>query len=275
VSGATRLFARGAAALLALVFVFPYWWMFTSSLRSTEEAMTAPLRLWPERLDIGAYRQIAAIGGVTLERFALNSVGVTILSSLLAVAITAMAAYALNRRPRSPALRVLRYGFLVSIMYPAMLLVIPLYVVMHQFGLLGGHAGIVLFLALGPVQFFLFDQFFRSIPRELFDAALVDGADEWQVLALIVLPMARSVVATVALITFLLNWSQWFPVIVIANRPELYTLPAALLMLNTELGVSFQAIMALATVTTLPVVAVFFIMQRRIMDGFAAGAVKG
>jgi ABC-type glycerol-3-phosphate transport system permease component len=263
------------AILVSALFVYPYFWMVLSSVRGTEEAMVAPLRLWPERLNLNAYIDIAQVGGIPLGRFLWNSLLVTVASTAVAVVVTALAAYALNRRPRLPGMRALRYGFLLTIMYPYMLLLIPVYLVMHQLGLLGSTAGLVLFLSLGPVQFFLFDQFFRSIPRELIEAALVDGASELQVLWRVVMPIARSVVATVTLITFLINWAQWFPVIVIANQPQSYTLPAALLMLNTELGVSYQSILAMATITTLPVVVVFLLTQRRVMEGFAAGAVKG
>lgn len=263
--------AIGVSAL----FLYPYLWMVLSSVRGTEEAMVAPLRLWPERLNFNAYAGIAQIGGIPLGRFVLNSIVVTVASTIVAVVVTALAAYALNRRPRLPGMRWVRYGFLLTIMYPYMLLLIPVYLVMHQLGLLGSTAGLVLFLSLGPIQFLLFDQFFRAVPRELIEAAQIDGASEWQVLWRVVMPTALPVVATVALITFLINWAQWFPVIVIASQPQSYTLPAALLMLNTELGVSYQSILAMATITTLPVVVVFLFAQRRIMSGFAAGAVKG
>jgi drug/metabolite transporter (DMT)-like permease len=134
-----------------------------------------------------------------------------------------------------------------------MLLVIPVYLVMFKLGLLGSYAGIVLFLALGPLQFFLFEQFFRKIPVEVIEAALIDGAGEWRILTRVVLPMAMPVTATVTLITFLLNWAQWFPIMVISRSPDTYTLPVALLSMNSELGANFQGIMALAVLTTLPV----------------------
>lgn len=160
-------------------------------------------------------------------------------------------------------------------MYPYMLLVIPVYLVMFKLGLLGSYAGIVLFLALGPIQFFLFEQFFRKIPGEVIEAAIIDGANEAQILFRIVLPMASSITATVALITFLLNWAQWFPVLVISKTPDTYTLPVALLSMNTELGANFQGIMALAVITTLPVAGLFLLAQKRVMAGMASGAVKG
>jgi ABC-type glycerol-3-phosphate transport system permease component len=133
----------------------------------------------------------------------------------------------------------------------------------------------ILFLALGPIQFFLFEQFFRTIPADVIEAAMIDGAGEWTILWRIVMPMAAPVVATATVITFLLNWAQWFPVMVISRSPDTFTLPVALLNLNGELGVNVQGIMALAVLTTLPTTLVFLAAQKRVMSGMADGAVKG
>lgn len=264
-----------AAALGTLFFLYPYAWMLSGAFRSTEAVMTAPLRLWPEEWSLQAFRDIAEIGGTPLWRYAANSLVITLASTALAVLVTALGAYAIVRRKGDPLFEAMRYAFLVTIMYPYMLLVIPVYVVMYKLGLLGSYTGIVLFLALGPIQFFLFEQFFRSIPDEVVEAAAIDGASEWQTLFRIVMPMAAPVVATVTIITFLLNWAQWFPVMVVSRSPDTYTLPVALLTLNGELGVNFQGIMALAVLTTIPATIVFLLAQRRVMSGMADGAVKG
>lgn len=265
----------GFAGAVALAFLYPYWWMLVSAFRTTREILDAPLRLLPERFDLSILSEIAEIGGVSLARYVANSLVITAASTLLGVTVTALGAYALTRRPRAPGFAALRAGFLVAIMYPYMLLVIPVYLVMFKLGLLGSYAGIILFLALGPIQFFLFEQFFRKIPPEVIEAAIIDGASEAQTLFRVVLPMAAPVTATVALITFLLNWAQWFPILVISKSPDTYTLPVALLAMNTELGANFQGVMALSVITTLPVAALFLLAQKRVMDGMAAGAVKG
>lgn len=270
-----RIAAYATAIACSIFFLYPYWWMLLGAFRPAEAVLTEPLRLWPERLDFSVFSQIASIGGVPLWRYVMNSLVITTLSTVAGVAITAIGAYAITRRPDLWVFKVLRSGFLLTMMYPYMLLVIPVYIVMFKIGLLGTYAGIILFLALGPVQFFLFEQFFRSIPGEVIEASIVDGANEWQVLWLVVLPMAMPVVATVTIITFLLNWAQWFPVLVISRRPDTYTLPVALLNMTGELGVNFQGIMALAIVTTIPVTIVFLIAQRRVMQGMSDGAVKG
>ncbi len=263
------------ATVVSLVFVYPFYWMLVSAFRTQEAILTEPLRLLPERFDLGAFYAISRIGGVALSSFAVNSVLITILATAIGVTTTALGAYALYRNPHLPLFASVRYGFLLTIMYPHMLLVIPLYFVSYKLGLLGTYLGIVLVLSLVPLVFFIFVQFLPSIPREMVEAARIDGASEWQILRRVVIPIARPVVMTAVLIAFLLNWKQWFPILVLSTGPETYTLPVALVSLNTEYGVNFQATMALATITVVPVAVLFLATQRRVMDSFMTGAMKG
>ena len=274
-----RVLSSAAAWLfmsaVSLVFIYPFWWMIVSSFRSQQAMLLDPTRLLPETFDGQAYADIQRVGGVDLWLYAANSVGITLVSTLIAVAVTALGAYALYRKPDLPGFRFIQFGFLLTMMYPAMLLVIPVYLVVFQLGLLGTYAGIVLFLALMPILFLMLVQFFRSIPRELVDSAKMDGASELEVFRHIVLPISKPILGTVFLIGFLLNWKQWLPILVIATSPEHYTLPVALLAMNTELGIEFQATMALAALTTVPIIILFLFTQRRVIGGFVAGAVKG
>lgn len=270
-----RVLAYALAIAVSLVFMYPYWWMLVSAFRNTQSILSNPLRPWPESISLDVLREIATVGGTPLTRFVFNSLLITTASTAIGIVVTALGAYAIVRRPDFWLFRMLRAGFLVTIMYPYMLLVIPVYIVMYKIGLLGGYAGIILFLALGPIQFFLFEQFFRTIPPSVIEAALIDGATERQILFCIVMPMAMPVVATATVITFLLNWAQWLPILVISRSPDTYTLPVALMSLNGELGVNFQGIMALSVLTTIPVTIFFLVAQKRVMSGMAAGAVKG
>ena len=264
-----------AAVLGSFVCLYPYWWMLVSAFRSSQAILSSPLRPWPETISLDVLREIASIGGTPLWRYAVNSLLITSASTVVGILVTALGAYALVRRPAFWFFRLLRAGFMVTIMYPYMLLVIPVYIVMYKIGLLGSYSGIVLFLALGPIQFFLFEQFFQTIPRSVLEAAVIDGASEIQILFFVVLPLAMPVVATASIITFLLNWAQWLPVLVVSKSPDTYTLPVALMNLNGELGVNFQGIMALSVLTTIPVTIFFLIAQRRVIAGMTAGAVKG
>ena len=263
------------AVLVSFVCLYPYWWMLVSAFRSSQAILSSPLRPWPETISLDVLREIASVGGTPLWRYALNSLLITSASTVVGILVTALGAYALVRRPAFWFFRLLRAGFMVTIMYPYMLLVIPVYIVMYKIGLLGSYSGIVLFLALGPIQFFLFEQFFQTIPRSVLEAAVIDGASEIQILFSVVMPLAMPIVATASIITFLLNWAQWLPVLVVSKSPDTYTLPVALMNLNGELGVNFQGIMALSVLTTIPVTIFFLIAQRRVIAGMTAGAVKG
>jgi ABC-type glycerol-3-phosphate transport system permease component len=270
-----KALAYATAILVSLVCLYPFFWMVVSAFRTSKAILASPLRPWPENFSFDVFSDLAQIGGTSLWVYASNSVLITTASTMLSVLITALGAYALVRRPDFWLFKALRMGFMATIMYPYMLLVIPVYLVMYKIGLLGSYAGIVLFLAVGPIQFFLFEQFFRTLPRSVLEAAVVDGATERQILFQVVMPMAAPAVATASIITFLLNWSQWLPVLVVSKSPATYTLPVALMNLNGELGVNFQGIMALSALTTLPVILFFLMTQRRVMTGMTAGAVKG
>ena len=274
-SWSRRGLAYAVACTVSLICLYPYWWMLVSAFRSTEAILSSPLRPWPEDISLQVFSEVASIGGTPLWRYVVNSLFITSLATAIGTAVTALGAYALVRRPDVLLFRLLRAGFLATIMYPYMLFVIPVYIVMYKLGLLGGYPGIILFLSLSPIQFFLFEQFFRTIPSSVMEAATIDGANEAQILVHVVMPMAVPVVVTATIVSFLLNWAQWLPVMVVSRSPDTYTLPVALLNLNGELGVNFQGIMALAVITTLPVTLFFLLAQRRVMSGMTAGAVKG
>lgn len=274
-AGLLRFLAYATATLVSLVCLYPFFWMLVSAFRTSKAILAAPLRPWPESVSWAVFSDLLQIGGTPLWVYAGNSLLITTASTALSIFVTALGAYALVRRPDFWFFKALRLGFLATIMYPYMLLVIPVYLVMFKIGLLGSYAGIVLFLAVGPIQFFLFEQFFQTLPRSVLEAAVMDGATERQILFHVVMPMAMPVVATASIITFLLNWSQWLPVLVVSKSPSTYTLPVALMNLNGELGVNFQGIMALSALTTMPVIVFFLLAQKRVMSGMTAGAVKG
>lgn len=264
-----------AATLVSLFFVYPFYWMVVSSFRTQEAVLSNPLALWPEEWQLTAYTKILRLGGLPLSSYIMNSLTITIGATLVGVTATALGAYALYRSPKLPFFPTIQASFLLAIMYPNMLLVMPLYFIMYYLGLLGTYVGIILSIAIIPLVFFIFIQFFRTIPKELLNAATVDGAGEFQSLRYVIMPIAAPIFMTAVLIAVLLNWKQWFQILVISTSPESYSLPVALVSLNTEYGVDFQATMALASLTCVPIIVVFLLTQRRVMSGFLAGAVKG
>ncbi|WP_455381438.1 carbohydrate ABC transporter permease [Salinispira pacifica] len=263
------------AILVAVVMIFPFLWMLASSFKTTHDMFNNTLALIPENPTLSAYKSVKTLAGIPFGRYLFNSLFIVSFSVALTVVVTSLGAYALHRKPHLPLFPLLHNLFLVSIMYPYILLMIPVYVVMFKLGLLGTYTGIIVFLALGPVQFFLFKEFFAKIPGEIIESAQVDGAGEWRIYRGIVVPMARPVFVTVILLSFILNWDNWFPVLVISTKMTTYTLPVSLFILDSQLGVNFPEIMALACIVSVPIILLFVFTQRYVIEGFAAGSVKG
>lgn len=270
-----RALAYLLSITISVVFIFPFVWMIASSFKTTREILQYPLRLTAERFTIAAYESLVQIAGNPIGLYLYNSIVIVGLATVLATTVTSLGAYAIWRQPRLPLFGLIEKMFLVSIMYPYILLLMPVYVIMFRIGLLGTRGGIILFLTLGPVQYFLFREFFAKIPKELIESAQIDGAKEIQTFSSIVVPMARPVFLTVLLLSFILNWENWFPVLIISTSMKTYTLPVVLFNFDSQLEVNFPEIMALAAVVSVPIMIVFFLTQRRVMDGFAAGSIKG
>ncbi|MGX1196008.1 carbohydrate ABC transporter permease [Metabacillus sp. SLBN-84] len=265
--------------LISLLMIYPFAWMIISSFRPSSDILTSPFRIDISSLTLEAYEKIALLGGVSIWKYVFNSLIITLFATLLIIIVTSLGAYAIYRKPTLPGFKILENGFLLSIMYPAVLLLIPLYVISFKLELLGTYKGIIFILAGGAwggaLPFFLFRQFFAKIPQEVIEAAEIDGASEFRILRRIVVPLAMPVYATATLITFMLTWGLWLPVLVISNDTNTYTLATALVNLNSELGIDFQSTMALSTLVTVPIVIIFLLTQKRVMEGISAGSVKG
>jgi ABC-type glycerol-3-phosphate transport system permease component len=249
--------------------------MISSSLKPTRDIFAETLRLIPRRVTFGAYESLRSLAGLPFMTYMWNSLFIVGLSVAVSVAVTSLGAYAMNRKPRLPGFHLLENMFILSMMYPYILLMTPVYVVIYKLGLLGTRTGIILFLALGPIQYYLFREFFSKVPRAIIESAEIDGARELQIFSSIVAPMAKSVFMTAILLTFILNWDNWFPVLIISTSMKTYTLPVALFNLDSQLEVNFPEIMALSTVVSLPIMLIFILTQKKVIAGFAAGGVKG
>ncbi len=260
---------------VSLVMVFPFLWMISSSLKPTRDIFADTLRLIPKRITFSAYESLRNLAGIPFGTYLANSVVIVGFSVLIGITVSSLGAYAISRKPMLPGFRMVERLFLLSIMYPYILLMTPVYVVMYRIGLLGSRAGMVLFLALGPIQYFLFREFFVKVPKAVIESAEMDGAGELCTFLSIIMPMAKSVFMTAILLGFIINWDNWFPVLVISTSMKSYTLPVALFNLDSQLEVNFPEIMALSTVVSLPVILVFMLTQKKVIAGFAAGSVKG
>lgn len=273
--------AYAVLILISFVMIYPFLWMFFSSFKTNLEIVQDPLSLWPKEWVLTGYQNIATLAGNSIWHYIKNSFILSIGTTLVVVLSTALGGYALYRNRRLPFFGVIEKSFMVSLMYPAVLLLIPLYVIVVNFRLYGtgNYLGIILASSTGAwgaaLPFFLFKQFFDSMPYELLEAATIDGASEIRLFTRITMPVMYPVFTTATLISFLTSWGLWLPVLMLSQDMSTYNLAAMLVNLNSDLGVDLSQTAALSTVVSLPVVVVFLLTQRKVMDGIAAGSVKG
>ncbi len=267
--------------IIALIMLYPFFWMFFGSFKSNSEIINNQLSLFPQKWTIEGYKNISIIGGNSIFLYFRNSIIVAISIAVITVLFSSLGGYVLYRCPKLPFIGFIEKSFMISMMYPAVLLLIPLYVIVVKMGLYGTNnfSGIILASCTGAwgaaLPYFLFRQFFASVPYSLTEAGTIDGANEWQIFSKLIFPSMRPVITTAFLIAFLTGWGNWLPVLMLSKDMSTYTLAAMLVNLNSDLGVDLSMTAALSTIVTLPVVIVFLLTQNRVMDGIAAGSVKG
>lgn len=273
--------AYAVLILISLIMIYPFMWMVFSSFKTNTEIIQNPLRLLPQTWTCVGYEQIMVMSKNPIGHYLKNSIIISVGITTIVVLTTSLGGYALYRKKNLPLFGLIEKSFMLSLMYPAVLLLIPMYVMVVKFKMYdtGNYWGIILASATGAwgaaLPYFLFKQFFASMPYELIEAASIDGASEVGIFFRIALPVMRPVFTTAILIAFLTSWGNWLPVLMLSKDMSTYNLPAMLVNLNSELGVDLSQTAALCTVITLPVVIVFLLTQRKVMNGIAAGSVKG
>jgi ABC-type glycerol-3-phosphate transport system permease component len=262
-----------ALTALCLVWVYPFLWLVSASLKTPLEVFSKGLNLLP---DIPIWENyVRAWGQAGFSRYMLNTFIVTVGTVIVVVFHTALSGYVLGRHDFVG--RKLVIGVLAAtLVVPAGLTVIPIVDLTSALGLLNGHWGIILALA-GSGQsaaILLYAGYFRGLPKELEEAAVMDGAGFLRIFFSVMLPLAGPVTATVTVLTFLAAWNAFLiPLVFTFGTPELRTLPVGMLAFVGTNETDWSGMAAAATISLLPVIVFFFFVQRYFVEGIA-GAVK-
>ena len=275
----SRLALTVALLALAVLWLSPIAWVVVTSLKPAPDIIRLPPEWipWPPT---GAHYHEVLLGSSRTARIGrafVNSLVVALGSVVLVVATSAMAAYPLARM-RFPG-RNLVFAVLVgSLMIPNAVLLVPQYVLTQRLGWLSTYQGLIvpeaaLLFAFGV---FLLRQFFVTMPRELEDAARIDGAGPWQVFSRIVIPLSQPVLAALAIFAFRSAWNDFLWPLIAVNKPEMFPLPVALALLRSAYSSeSYGPIMAGAALSALPLLVVFVVANRRIVEGVRLSGLKG
>ncbi|MEW5835804.1 MAG: carbohydrate ABC transporter permease [Pseudomonadota bacterium] len=253
------------------VALFPLAWMLSVSFMHPGDTGSLPPPLLPADATLGNYRTLflrVGIGG-----YLANSLAVSTAITVLSLAFNLMAGYAfakLRFRGRTAVFRALIGGLVI----PAQVAMLPLFLLLKYLGLVNSYAGVVLPALASVFGIFLVREYARGIPRELLEAARMDGAGEARIFVQIVLPLLRPIVVTLAIITFLTAWNDFMWPLIVLTGQDHYTLPIGLASLAREHARDTELMMAGAVITVLPVLVLFLALQRYYLQGLLLGSVK-
>jgi len=255
----------------AIVTIIPLAWMISASLMPQGEATAFPPRLVPSRVTLDHYRSLFT--NLNLGRAFLNSIIVAIVATFASLLLNSMAGYAFAKlrfrgRDRIFALLV------AALAIPAQVAMLPLFLLLKSLGLVNTYAGVLVPYIATIYAVFLVRQFMLSIPDDLLAAARIDGASEWRIYWSIVLPVARPVLATLAIFTFMSAWNDFMWPLIILSDADKYTMPVAVANLSGEHFPDLELMMASAVLTIIPVLSLFFVLQKQYIAGMMAGSVK-
>jgi len=276
----TRRFSPAEALRLttlavgALVMITPFLYMVSTSFKAQQYVLKVPPQFIPDPATLSNYERVLVRGDFV--QYFLNSAMVAVTATAISVLLSAMMAYGFARY-RFPGREWLFRILLLGLMIPALMLIVPQFVLAKWLGLIDTLWGLIVFYVAGNLALntFLLRGFFEALPQELDDAMQIDGATDWRRFIGLALPLARPALATAAIFTFLATWDEYAWALTAITSPQNKTLPIAIALLQGPKGTQWGLVFAASIVAILPVIAVFLIFQRHFVQGLTAGAVKG
>ncbi|MDL1978094.1 MAG: carbohydrate ABC transporter permease [Desulfobacteria bacterium] len=270
-------FLRITGILFFIIMVaFPFYWMIVSSLRPLEEIVMNPANLGLDigKIDFKAYYDVLFDHGFL--RYISNSIYVSAITVALSLVLATVGGYAVTRlRFRGRAF--MSYSILIIYMFPAIVLVIPLYVIFSYMGLRDSiHVLILVYLAQTlPVALYMLMSYFKTLPVEMEHAGLMDGCTRFGVIWRIIIPLSAPALASVALYTFMIAWNEFLFAFMFLDTPDKFTISRGVVQLAGSVHLSKQLVMAASVMVTIPILILFLFFERHLVRGMTAGAMKG
>ncbi|MET0522408.1 MAG: carbohydrate ABC transporter permease [Jiangellaceae bacterium] len=275
-SNRARVAFYGLLCVLAVPFVFPTWWMITSSFKPVSEIFAWPPALVPTSFRLDAYRDVFTLQPFAQQYF--NSAYIAFLVTLGTLAVASLSGYAFARI-RFPGANALFLVILTGLLIPSEVTIVPLFQMFNKLGLVDTHWPLILVPILGApgvLATFIMRQFFLALPGELEEAGRLDGLGRFAIFWRIALPLSRPALGAVAIFTFLHSWNLYLEPIVFLSTPSKFTLPQALTQfVDAYGGPMWDVQLSAATLTAVPVLVVFVIAQRQFIEGLAHTGLKG
>jgi multiple sugar transport system permease protein len=259
---------------LVAIYLFPVYWMAATSLKAQRDVFAIPPKLIPWPLDFGAYQK-AVVGNPDVVQGVINSTIIAIGATLITLVLAAPAGYALARL-RLRFTVAIAFALLVSQMLPSINLALPLFVIFARVGLVDSYPALIIANATATVPFaiIILRPFFLTVPGEIVEASRVDGSTRFGAFWRVALPLAGPGLITVAAVTFLTAWGEFVFGLTLATSDEMQPITVVLSRFITQFGTRWNELMAVSTVIAIPIILFFVFLQRYIVGGMTAGAMK-
>lgn len=260
--------------LLALAVVLPLLWVLTTSFKSDGDAIDHPASLIPNPFTGAAYQTLLNSADLPIFRWFLNSLAAGALQTVLILVTASMGAYALARLDFAG--KKIVFGVIVMTLFvPPVIFLIPNYLIVQSFGWLDSIWAITIPGAASAFGIFFLRQFFLGLPAEIEEAARLDGAGDVRIFLQLILPLSRPAIATLAVLSFLANWNDFLWPVYVLLSPENLTLQPGLSVLRGAYSTHFGIVMAGAVIASVPVLILFTLAQRHVVESVAASGLKG
>jgi len=252
--------------------IMPFLWMISTSLKTTQYTLSIPIQLLPDKVTLEGYKRLFEV--TSFGRMFTNSFLIAIITTFGQLLISSMAAYAFARiKFRGSDLLFLLY--LATMMIPSQVTVTPLFILMRYLGWLDTYQGLIvpgLFKAFGV---FLMRQSFLSLPRELEEAAYIDGANRLVIFIRVILPLSKPVLITQGLMAFMDSWNSYLWPLFVTSKAEMFTLPLGLANLQGQYLTEWNVVMAGIVLSIIPMLCIYIVAQKYLIKGFVTSGLKG
>lgn len=271
----TQWFWQAVLTVAALLMLAPIVWMFSTSLKPESEVLSAVPKWIPENPTLENYKELANRSAeFPVGRWLANSLGISITVTFLVLVVTSMAAFAFSRLRFKGRDRLFMIA-VSTLMIPAQVSLIPIFLIVQKLGWFNSYPGLIVPALASTFGVFLLRQFFITIPMELEEAAVIDGATVWTIFYRVILPLGKPALATLAIFTFLGSWNDFVWPLIISNDVEMRTLPVGLTIFQGRFTTEYGITMAAAAIATIPVIIAYLFFRRRVTEGIALTGLKG
>ena len=256
----------------AIITLFPFYWMIASSFKDSFEVIQTPPTMVPNKILWENYS--TALSMAPFGRYFINTIIVTILSIISTVIIAILSAFAFSHLEFKG--RDLIFSiFLASMMIPGEVLIVTNFKTISQLGLMDTYTALFVPYMANVLYIYMLREFFLKIPKQLYYAAKVDGSSDWKFLWRIVVPMAKPSIITICILVGINSWNAFLWPLLVTNKENMRLLATGLTAFQSDAGNQYELIMAASTIITMPIIAVYIFLHKKIMSGISIGGLKG